>query len=127
MMSTKFKIAVPVTQTGEIDNHFGHCDSYDVFSISGEDKIEGIANIKSAQGCGCKSNIASDLAQLGVTVLLAGGIGNGAVNVLTTNGIEVVKGCSGNALSVVKKYLAGAIVDAGEICQHHEHDHTCSH
>jgi len=121
------KIAVPVTNTGVIDNHFGHCDSYDVFSVTEENKIAGIENIKSPQGCGCKSNIAQVLAQSGVTVMLAGGIGNGAINVLNTNGIAVIKGCSGLAQLVVKQYLAGEISDSGEVCQHHDHDHTCSH
>ncbi len=126
-MTTKMKIAVPVTNTGIIDNHFGHCDSYDIFSVTEENKIAGIENIKSVQGCGCKSNIAQVLAQSGVTAMLAGGIGNGAINVLNANGIAVIKGCSGMAQLVVKQYLAGEISDSGEVCQHHDHDHTCSH
>jgi predicted Fe-Mo cluster-binding NifX family protein len=41
------KIAVPITNTNQIDSHFGHCESYSIFTISA------INNIKSPQGCGC--------------------------------------------------------------------------
>ena len=39
----------------------------------------------------------------GVTVMLAGGIGGGAINVLNNSGIEVIRGCSGDAGEVVKR------------------------
>lgn len=126
-MMTKLKIAVPVKADGQIDNHFGHCDSYKVFAISAESQISEIDEIKSAQGCGCKSNIASVLAARGISVLLAGGIGNGAINVLTNAGIKVIRGCEGTAAEIVKQYVAGRIIDSGEVCHHHENDHVCSH
>ena len=33
------KIAVPVNSMNEIDGHFGHCEYYDVFTISGDNEI----------------------------------------------------------------------------------------
>lgn len=126
-MTTKMKIAVPVKADGQIDNHFGHCDSYKVFAVSDENQISEIDEIKSAQGCGCKSNIASVLAACGVTVLLAGGIGNGAINVLNNAGIKVIRGCEGSAAEIVNQYISGRIIDSGEVCHHHDSDHVCSH
>ena len=76
------KIAVPVTKENQIDGHFGHCESYGVFTISEKNEILGMKNVGSPEGCGCKSDIASVLAADGVTVMLAGGIGGGAINVL---------------------------------------------
>jgi len=126
------KIAVPVTGGNIIDSHFGHCESYNVYSVSENNEITGVKNIASPQGCGCKSNIASVLAADGVSVMLAGGIGGGAINVLNSQGIEVIRGCSGDATAVVRMFLGGAVKDSGESCQHHEHhhtdeDHKCSH
>jgi len=121
------KIAVPVTTDNMIDGHFGHCDSFNVFTISENNKIADIKNLKSPEGCGCKSNIAGDLAADGVTVLLAGGIGGGAINVLNNNGIEVIRGCSGNSEEVVKLFISGLVADSGSSCKQHEHHHHGEH
>jgi predicted Fe-Mo cluster-binding NifX family protein len=129
------KIAVPVTSDNQIDGHFGHCESYSVFTISEKNEISEKKRVQSPQGCGCKSDIASVLAADGVTVMLAGGIGGGAINVLNSSGIEVIRGCSGDATEVVKLYLSGLVSDSGSSChQHeahhghgHEHGHQCSH
>lgn len=122
------KIAVPVTKDYQIDTHFGHCESYYLFSISESNEILDVATLPSEAGCGCKSNISTTLAEHGVKIMLAGGIGNGAISVLNNAGIEVVRGCSGNAVEVVKQYIAGLLTDSGESCDHtHEEGHVCSH
>ena len=125
------KIAVPVTKENQIDNHFGHCESYGVFTISDKKEIAEIKSVESPQGCGCKSDIASVLASDGVSVMLAGGIGGGAINVLNNSGIEVIRGCSGDATEVVKLFLSGLVEDSGSSCHqhesHHDHGHSCSH
>jgi predicted Fe-Mo cluster-binding NifX family protein len=124
------KIAVPITPSNEIDSHFGHCAFYNVYTISNQ-QITDIEKMDSPQGCGCKSNIANVLASKGVTLMLAGGIGEGAINVLNFSGIDVIRGCSGNATEVVNLYLAGSVQDSGFSCQHHhEHEdqeHSCQH
>jgi predicted Fe-Mo cluster-binding NifX family protein len=129
------KIAVPVTSENQIDGHFGHCESYGVFTITEEKKIVNVKSVQSPQGCGCKSDIASVLAADGVSLMLAGGIGGGAINVLNNSGIEVIRGCSGDATEVVKLYLKGLVEDSGSSCHQHEshhehghdHGHQCSH
>jgi predicted Fe-Mo cluster-binding NifX family protein len=121
------KIALPVTFSNQIDNHFGHCEMYSIYFVSETNEISEIQTINSEQGCGCKSNIASLLAGKGVMVMLAGGIGNGAINILNAHGIEVIRGCSGNASEVVKKYLSGELSDSGKSCKQHEHHHGPGH
>jgi predicted Fe-Mo cluster-binding NifX family protein len=126
------KIAVPVTRSNQVDEHFGHCEFYNVYTISEKNEITDVQTIKSAQGCGCKSNIAGILAESGVTVMLAGGIGGGAINVLNSAGIEVIRGCFGNSAEIVALYLSGTINDSGESCaQHQKHHveggHRCNH
>ncbi len=112
------KIAVP-TREGVVDNHFGHCDHYTIFTIT-----DGVVKMKeilpSPQGCGCKSGIALVLRQKGVQVMLAGNMGEGAKNVLEGNDIKVVRGQSGNIDELVAAYIAGNVKDSGESCSHHE-------
>ena len=121
------KIAVPVTVDNHIDSHFGHCESYNVYTISDKNEITDVINVESPQGCGCKSDIASVFAEDGVSLMLAGGIGGGAINVLNSQGIEVIRGCSGDATEVVKLYLSGKVEDSGNSCQQHEEHHHGGH
>ena len=112
------KIAVP-TRDGVVDNHFGHCDHYTIFTVN-----DGVVKMKeilpSPQGGGCKSGIALVLRQKGVQVMLAGNMGDGAKNVLEGQEIKVIRGCSGDIDALVKAYLAGEVMDNGEACDHHE-------
>lgn len=127
------KIAVPVTSSNQIDNHFGHCEFYAIYTIGADGQIAEMNTIPSTQGCGCKSNIAGVLADDGVTLMLAGGIGGGAIQVLNHAGIDVIRGCEGDANEIVKQYLMGSVADSGESCHQHEAhhgeggEHKCNH
>jgi predicted Fe-Mo cluster-binding NifX family protein len=121
------KIAIPVTKNNQIDDHFGHCEFYGVYTISDKNELIDVQTIKSEQGCGCKSDIAGVLSKQGVTIMLAGGIGGGAINVLNNSGIEVIRGCSGNAADVVKQFISGKVEDSGESCRQHESHHGTDH
>lgn len=123
------KIAVPVAGK-TIDAHFGHCAEYAVFTVEGN-KILEETSLPSRQGCGCKSGIAPVLAENGITMMIAGNIGNGAINVLASNGIKTIRGASGEARPAVEAWLAGTLSDSGETCHAHgaAHgaDHVCAH
>jgi predicted Fe-Mo cluster-binding NifX family protein len=56
--------------------------------------------------------------------MLVGGIGGGAINVLNNSGIEVIRGCSGDAMEVVKLYISGKVEDSGSSCHQHEAHHA---
>lgn len=121
------KIAIPITESNEIEDHFGQCEFYGVYTISNKNEILEVQSIKSEQGCGCKSNIASVLSEKGITLMLAGGIGAGAINVLNNSGIQVLRGCSGAVDDILEQYLNGQIIDSGESCLQHEHHHGDGH
>ena len=116
------KIALPSIQN-QVDEHFGHCEYFRVFKVN--DKKERISEekITSPAGCGCRSNIVHTLSQMGVNMMLAGNMGEGAVNVLNSHGIEVLRGCSGEVKTVTEKWLAGSLEDSGVAC--HAHEHGC--
>ena len=114
------KIALPSHQS-QVDEHFGHCEYFTVFTVDDKNTILEEDTITPPAGCGCKSNIASILAQMGVKYMLAGNMGQGAVNVLSNNGIQVFRGCSGNVKDVAEKWLEGKLHDSGVACLQHEH------
>ncbi|MCU0378218.1 MAG: NifB/NifX family molybdenum-iron cluster-binding protein [Bacteroidales bacterium] len=124
------KIALP-TRGNFIDDHFGHCDSYTVFKINENDEIESRETIRAETGCGCKSGIAAVLKEKGVEVMLAGNMGDGAVNVLQRHDIAVFRGCRGDVTEVTMAFLRGELNDSGVSCSHHHgeggHGHQCNH
>ena len=123
------KIAVTTKENYQIDAHFGHCEFYTIFLVSDQNEIISETILESPKGCGCKSNIAYDLAQMDVRIMLAGGIGDGAVNKLASQNIQVVRNCKGDVHQLVEEYLAGNIQDSGSNCASHAHEegHFCSH
>jgi predicted Fe-Mo cluster-binding NifX family protein len=121
------KIAIP-TKNQHVDAHFGHCEYYTIFTIDAQKKIKAEEKFEAPKGCGCKSNVASILHNMEVTTLLAGNMGQGAVNKLQASGIRVIRGCSGNIYDVIANYSKGEINDSGLVCDHgHDHDHNHSH
>lgn len=123
---TTMKIAAP-SRNGQIDEHFGHCKEYLVFTVNGKELIPE-ATIPSPEGCGCKSGVAVDLAAAGVTHMIAGNMGGGAVRVLGSHGITVVRGASGDARKAVQDFVDGKLTDSGSGCAGHGDDgHTCAH
>lgn len=118
----KMKIALP-TKDGKIDSHFGHCDYFTIVEVNEKKEIISKTVLESPQGCGCKSNIASTLSQLGVEWMLAGNMGQGAVNILSSQNINVVRGCSGDIETVAIEWLKGNVADNLVQCDHHDCNH----
>lgn len=119
------KIALP-SRNNKIDDHFGHCEYFTVLTIDMNKKeIVNTETIASPSGCGCKSNIAQELADKGVKVLLAGNMGQGAVNVLNKANIQVIRGCSGDIKETAQQWIEGSIVDSKDTCS--DHGHECHH
>ncbi|AYD39556.1 dinitrogenase iron-molybdenum cofactor biosynthesis protein [Clostridium fermenticellae] len=117
------KIALP-SCGNQIDDHFGHCEYFTVFTVDTDaKKIISSEVVPSPAGCGCKSNIAQVLAEMGVKLMLAGNMGEGAVRVLNNSGIDVLRGCSGDVKDIANSWLEGSLVDSGDCC--HEHEHGC--
>lgn len=117
------KIALPSRQN-LIDDHFGHCEYYTIFTIDDNKEIVAQETLAAPAGCGCKSNIAQTLSEIGVEIMLAGNMGEGAVNVLRNSGIEVLRGCSGDVKETTLNWLNGSLLDSGDSC--HAHEHGCN-
>jgi predicted Fe-Mo cluster-binding NifX family protein len=145
-MQTKvriMKIAIPLTEEKKISDHFGQSDCFGVYTISDNREITSVSTVAVPEGRGCRSDIAGTLADEGVTVMLASGMGNGAFRKFTNSGISVMRGWSGSVQEIINDFLCGKITDLGSSCfRHvsssvhlshefhdhgHEHDHDSSH
>lgn len=73
--------------------------------------------------------LAKILRNNGVNLLICGGIGAGAKDMLENAGINLIAGVSGDAEQSVLSYLSGNLQNNPEIeCNHHdnEDDHSCT-
>lgn len=116
------KIAVPTRGT-EVDEHFGHCETYTIFTLNENNEVTQKEILPSPNGCGCKSDIAGVLQQKGVSIMLAGNMGMGAYNVLNYHGIRVYRGCTGDIHKLVEDFAGEKITDSNVSCSNHEHSH----
>ena len=113
------KIAIP-TKNDRIDSHFGHAKMFRIYSVD-QSNITLQEEVPANEGCGCRSNIISTLRQKGVSVMLAGDMGEGAYYRLMSEGIEVIRGCRGNTETLAREYATGALMDDGSVCRSHTH------
>jgi predicted DNA-binding protein (UPF0251 family)/predicted Fe-Mo cluster-binding NifX family protein len=122
------KIAVP-SGGGLVDEHFGHCREFLVFSKGFGGILSQEPSIDSPEGCGCKSGVAAELARAGVTHMVAGNMGEGAARVLASHGIAVIRGASGDARAAAEAFAAGKLLDSGSLCAGHssEPGQECGH
>lgn len=104
------KIALPTSEDGQVEAHFGHCSGFTIYSIE-EGAIAAEEKIIPPPGCGCKSSIIPDLAAKGVSIMLAGNMGPGAAHLIVNNGMDLYRGVSGDAKSCVQQFLAGQVSD----------------
>ena len=117
------KIAIP-TKQDQVDNHFGHCDFFTIFELNEQFDVIGKEKLEAGKVCGCKSNLTDDLVQKGVNLLLAGGIGEGAIRKLNAENIEVIAGFNGNIETAVETWKRKDFSSNFTICTEHD---ECSH
>ncbi len=132
------KIAVP-TMNGEVFQHFGQTKEFTVFTVNDDtheivDEVSisstphaGHGNGQHGEGHGpggCASQAFGTLMSMGVNVLIAGGMGAGAVNGLMRCGIQACRGASGDAKQAVLEFVKGNLSDSGEVCRDHGKHHN---
>lgn len=111
------KIAV-ASNSGEVAQHFGHCESFNIFDTK-EGKIIKSEVLKNpGHKPGFLPNYLNDL---GVKVIISGGMGGGAIDIFNQKGVEVIVGSMGPSEKSVELYLSGQLKSTGSICHEHMH------
>ena len=116
-----FKMKIAVTyENGEVFQHFGHTEQFKVYTA--EDGKILSSEIVDTNGSG-HGALAGFLKNLGVEVLICGGIGGGARNALAEAGIRLFPGACGNADAQAEAFLAGSLnYNPDTMCNHHHHE-----
>ena len=112
------KIAVASMGT-TVAGHFGHCVNFNIYEVENNQ----IVSESSVQNPGHKPGFLPNfLNDMGVNVIISGGMGGGAVEIFNEKNIEVVTGASGDAKAAAQNFASGSLKSTGSVC--HEHDHT---
>ncbi|NCC67762.1 MAG: dinitrogenase iron-molybdenum cofactor [Clostridia bacterium] len=115
------KIAV-ASMGKTVTEHFGHCENFTIF----ETENNSIKTVKSVPNPGHKPGFLPNyLGDMGVNVIISGGMGGGAVDIFNERNIEVIVGAQGDAHAAVEAYLRGELKTTGSICHEHIHADEC--
>jgi len=115
--SNKMKVSIPLLQ-GKLSLHFGHCDQFAIFDVDKNEK-----KILSRQDLTPPGHepgaLPKWLHENNVSVIIAGGMGQRAQQLLAGNGIEVVVGASSAVPEeLINAYLQGKLQTGDNICDH---------
>ncbi|NMA48262.1 MAG: dinitrogenase iron-molybdenum cofactor [Tissierellia bacterium] len=115
------KIAV-ASENGMVTEHFGHCQGFMIFDT----KNNKIANKETIANPGHRPGFLPNfLNDMGVNVIISGGMGNGAIDIFNGKDIEVIVGASGSAKVAVEDYLKGFLKSTDSVCHEHKHHDEC--
>lgn len=106
-------------ENGNVFQHFGRTENFKIYDIENGKIVS--SEIIGNNGIGHEA-LAQYLKDLGVEVLICGGMGQGAQNALAEAGIEVYAGAEGSTDEAVKAYLQGTLESTGANCDHHEQE-----
>ncbi len=106
---------------GEIFQHFGHTEQFKIYTVENNTIIS--SEIVDTNGSG-HGALAGLLQSMKVNALVCGGIGGGARMALTSAGIALFGGVTGNADAAVNALLEGKLVYNPDVkCDHHDNQH----
>ncbi|MFP4620036.1 MAG: NifB/NifX family molybdenum-iron cluster-binding protein [Bacteroidales bacterium] len=109
------KIAVPVNE-GELARHFGHCREFHLFEVN-DSKIfseETMTPPPHQPGV-----IPKWIHQQGATDVIAGGIGQRAIEIFNQLGINVYVGApSKDSRSIIEEFLNDTLETQANLCDH---------
>lgn len=111
------KIAV-ASNGNYVTGHFGHCETFHIYHVENDVIVKNETLPNPGHRPGFLPNYLNDL---GVSVIISGGMGGGAIDIFNEKNIEVIIGATGFALKAAEDYIAGKLVSTGSVC--HEHNH----
>jgi len=111
------RIAVPVSG-GRLSPHFGHCEVFSLIDV--DEKARTLVKVDQVSAPPHEVGLLPRwLAERGVTVIIAGGMGGRAQALFAERGIEVVVGApSETPEAVATAYLGGTLVTGQNVCDH---------
>ncbi len=115
------KIAVAAMGT-QVAQHFGHCEAFLIYDTENGAIQQETRILNPGHRPGFLPNFLGDL---GVKVIIAGGMGGGAIEIFNERDIETIVGAEGAPRTAVEQYLNGELKSTGAVCHEHEHAGDC--
>lgn len=117
------RIAV-ASEKDMVTEHFGHCLNFNIFDTENNQIMSSQSIPNPGHRPGFLPNFLNDL---GVKVIISGGMGAGAIDIFNEKGIEVIVGARGLARTAAQQYLEGVLKSTGSVCREHMHHDDCGH
>lgn len=105
-----------------VSGHFGHCEGFAIFTVADGEIVDRAFAKNPGHRPGFLPNYLNDL---GVNVIISGGMGAGAIEIFSEKGIKVVTGASGIAEQAVNSFISGELQSTGSVCTEHQHADSC--
>ena len=112
-----FVVAIPVAE-GQLCMHFGHCEQFTLLDVDTADKE--ILNIRHLAPPPHEPGLLPRwLHEQGVSLVIAGGMGQRAQNIFAEQDIRVLVGVpAGEPESIVRAYLDNKLQSGNNLCDH---------
>ncbi|MFW9850324.1 MAG: NifB/NifX family molybdenum-iron cluster-binding protein [Candidatus Thorarchaeota archaeon] len=124
---SSIRVAIPIDGTQGLDSlisaHFGHCKAFVVSTIE-DGKITNTETLLNPPHSSCAEPVIN-LANKGVQILIAQGMGGRPYMVTQQVGMQVVKGHGATARDVINNFLNGTASEFGQdaLCGGSGHHH----
>ncbi|MHB1314527.1 MAG: NifB/NifX family molybdenum-iron cluster-binding protein [Christensenellales bacterium] len=115
------RIAV-ASENEMVTEHFGHCVNFNIYEVKNGQIIKSKSTPNPGHKPGFLPNYLNDM---GINVIISGGMGGGAIDIFNEKGIEVIVGAHGNAKEAATAYLNGVLKSTGSVCHEHQHHDEC--
>lgn len=113
---------VVATQNNAVSAHFGHCEAFTAFNAENG----AIVSTEIIEYPGHRPGyLPKYLSEKGANVIIAGGMGSGAVDLFNEYKIEVITGATGDMKTAVESYLKGELKSSGSVCHEHSFEENC--
>lgn len=114
---------VIASEGNRVSGHFGHCQGFTKYKV-----INNVITEKDfIENPGHKPGfLPVFLKEKETDVIIAGGMGEMAVQLFNENGIEVIVGAAGLTDDVMDQFIGGELHSTGSICTEHAHEGHCN-
>jgi len=115
------KVAI-ASEGSSVCDHFGHCEGFTIYSTEAGKIVQQEYLPNPGHKPGLLPNLLNDN---GVHVVIAGGMGGGAIDIFNEKGIDVITGARGPLDQTIEQYLDGKLLSTGSVCHEHQHSGDC--
>jgi len=111
------KIAIPVVE-GKLCMHFGHCEVFQILEVDMTKKSI-LSSISATPPAHEPGVLPKWVAEKGVNLVIAGGMGSRAISLFKEQGVDVITGApSDDPKAVVQTYMDGKLIAGSNTCDH---------